>query len=57
MCPYFLARDFLLSANVIVFNYSYMIDPKIANIVSAELQSDSIIIFETAHKKLRAILA
>jgi len=49
MCPYFLARDFLLSANVIVFNYSYMIDPKIANIVSAELQSDSIIIFDECH--------
>jgi DNA excision repair protein ERCC-2 len=37
ICPYFLARRFLLKSNIIVFNYSYMLDPKIANIVSAEL--------------------
>lgn len=37
LCPYFLARRFLLKSNIIVFNYSYMLDPKIANIVSAEL--------------------
>ena len=37
VCPYFLARRFLLKSNIIVFNYSYMLDPKIANIVSAEL--------------------
>jgi DNA excision repair protein ERCC-2 len=37
ICPYFLARRFLLKANVIVYNYSYMLDPKISNIVSAEL--------------------
>jgi len=34
MCPYFLARHFLLQANVIVYNYSYMLDPKISNLVS-----------------------
>ena len=37
ICPYFLARRFLLKADVIVYNYSYMIDPKIANIVSRQL--------------------
>ena len=37
MCPYFLARKFLLQANIIVYNYSYMLDPKIANLVSSEL--------------------
>ena len=37
ICPYFLARRFLLKADVIVYNYSYMIDPKIANVVSSEL--------------------
>ena len=49
VCPYFLARRFLLKSNIIVFNYSYMLDPKIANIVSAELQRDSIIIFDECH--------
>lgn len=37
MCPYFLARHYLLQANVIVYSYSYMLDPKIANLVSKEL--------------------
>ena len=37
MCPYFVARHFLLQANVIVYNYSYMLDPKISNMVSKEL--------------------
>lgn len=37
MCPYFLSRQFLLQANVIVYNYAYMLDPKISNLVSKEL--------------------
>lgn len=49
ICPYFLARRYLLKSNVIVYNYSYMLDPKISNIVSAELQQDSIIIFDECH--------
>ena len=34
MCPYFLARQFLLHSNIIVFSYSYMLDPKIVNLVT-----------------------
>ena len=49
ICPYFMARRFLTKANVIVYNYSYMLDPKIANIVSTELQKDSIVIFDECH--------
>lgn len=37
VCPYFLARHFLLQSNIIVYNYSYMLDPKISNMVSKEL--------------------
>ena len=37
MCPYFMARRFLISADVIVYNYNYLLDPKIANLVSSEL--------------------
>jgi DNA excision repair protein ERCC-2 len=37
MCPYFLARHFLIQSNIIVYNYAYMIDPKISNLVSSEL--------------------
>ena len=49
ICPYFLARRFLLKADVIVYNYSYMIDPKIANVVSSELQKDCIVVFDECH--------
>jgi DNA excision repair protein ERCC-2 len=49
MCPYFLARHFLLQSNVIVYNYSYMLDPKISNLVSKELQKDCIVVFDECH--------
>ena len=49
MCPYFLARHFLLQANVIVYNYSYMLDPKISNLVTKELQKDCIVVFDECH--------
>lgn len=49
MCPYFLARHFLLQANIIVYNYSYMLDPKISNLVSKELQKDCIVVFDECH--------
>ena len=49
MCPYFLARRFLLQANVIVYNYAYMLDPKISNLVSKELQKDCVVVFDECH--------
>ena len=49
MCPYFLARHFLLQANIIVYNYAYMLDPKISNLVSKELQKECIIVFDECH--------
>ena len=49
MCPYFLARKFLIRANIIVYNYAYLLDPKIANLVSSELQKDCIIVFDECH--------
>ena len=49
MCPYFLARQFLLHSNVIVYSYSYMLDPKIANLVSAGLQSNCVVVFDECH--------
>lgn len=29
-CPYFLARHMLTFANVVVYNYQYMLDPKVS---------------------------
>lgn len=48
-CPYFLARHAITFANVVVFNYQYMLDPKIANLVSREMEDKSIVIFDEAH--------
>ena len=33
-CPYFLTRHMLSVADVVVYNYQYMLDPKVASLVS-----------------------
>ena len=36
-CPYFLARWAIGQANIVVYSYHYLLDPKIADVVSKEL--------------------
>lgn len=48
-CPYFMARHVLSFANVVVYNYQYMLSPKIAHLVSRELEDKSIVVFDEAH--------
>lgn len=48
-CPYFLTRQLLSYANVIVFNYQYMLDPKVSGMVSRELDARSVVVFDEAH--------
>ncbi|GAB6021689.1 General transcription and DNA repair factor IIH helicase subunit XPD [Chamberlinius hualienensis] len=48
-CPYFLARYAILHANVVVYSYHYLLDPKIADVVSKELSKDSVVVFDEAH--------
>jgi DNA excision repair protein ERCC-2 len=48
-CPYYLTRRAINHASVLVFNYQYMLDPKVAKMVSKELESESIIVFDEAH--------
>lgn len=48
-CPYFMARHLLHHASIIVYNYQYMLDPKVANLVSRELEAESIVVFDEAH--------
>jgi DNA excision repair protein ERCC-2 len=48
-CPYYLTRKAINHASVLVFNYQYMLDPKVAKMVSKELESESIIVFDEAH--------
>lgn len=48
-CPYYMVRHLLSYANIIVFNYQYMLDPRIAALVSRELDSNSVVVFDEAH--------
>lgn len=48
-CPYFMTRHLIHHASILVYNYQYMLDPKVANIVSKELEAESIVVFDEAH--------
>eukprot|EP00213_Chloropicon_mariensis_P001992 CAMPEP_0197480652 /NCGR_PEP_ID=MMETSP1309-20131121/42434_1 /TAXON_ID=464262 /ORGANISM="Genus nov. species nov., Strain RCC998" /LENGTH=738 /DNA_ID=CAMNT_0043022669 /DNA_START=139 /DNA_END=2351 /DNA_ORIENTATION=+ len=48
-CPYFLARHMISYANVIVYNYQYMLDPKVSQLVSKELERECVVVFDEAH--------
>lgn len=49
ICPYFLTRSIIKFADVVVFNYQYMLDPKVSKMVAEELTSNSIVVFDEAH--------
>lgn len=49
ICPYYLVRKGLDICDCVIYTYNYLIDPKIYGIVSKDLKSDSIIIFDEAH--------
>jgi DNA excision repair protein ERCC-2 len=48
-CPYFMTRHILNRANIVVYNYQYMLDPKVSGLVSRELEKESIVVFDEAH--------
>ena len=48
-CPYFLARHMIGVANVVVYNYQYLLDPKVAGMVSKELERECVVVFDEAH--------
>eukprot|EP01039_Chlorochromonas_danica_P002251 gene2251-2465_t len=48
-CPYFLTRYLINHANILVYNYQYMLDPKVSNLISRELEAESIVVFDEAH--------
>lgn len=49
LCPYFLARKMMSRADVIIYSYYYLLDPKVASLVSRELPRDAIVVFDEAH--------
>jgi DNA excision repair protein ERCC-2 len=48
-CPYFLARHMIAFANVVVFSYQYLIDPKVSAMISREMERECIVVFDEAH--------
>jgi len=48
-CPYFYARWAIQQANIIVYSYHYLLDPKIAQVVSKELPRNAVVVFDEAH--------
>jgi DNA excision repair protein ERCC-2 len=49
ICPYFFTRKIISFANVIIYSYHYLLDPKVAEQVSKELSKNSIVVFDEAH--------
>ncbi|KAG7393803.1 General transcription and DNA repair factor IIH helicase subunit XPD [Phytophthora boehmeriae] len=48
-CPYFLTRYVVTFADVVVYNYQYMLDPKVSTLVSRSFEKESIVVFDEAH--------
>ncbi|KAJ3190371.1 hypothetical protein HDU85_000667 [Gaertneriomyces sp. JEL0708] len=48
-CPYYLSRRLLNFANVVIYSYHYLLDPKVAEMVSREFGKDCIVVFDEAH--------
>ncbi|KAK7882003.1 hypothetical protein WMY93_028177 [Mugilogobius chulae] len=44
-----MARYAILHANIVVYSYHYLLDPKIADLVSKELAKKSVVVFDEAH--------
>ena len=49
MCPYFAAREGLNMADIVIYSYNYLLDPKIASTVSSQLPRNSVVVFDEAH--------
>jgi DNA excision repair protein ERCC-2 len=45
-CPYFTARHMVGLANIVVFSYHYLIDPRVSSIVSSHLTAETIVVFD-----------
>jgi DNA excision repair protein ERCC-2 len=49
ICPYFLVRQLISVADIVVYNYQYLIDPKISGLVSKDVSKDAIVVFDEGH--------
>lgn len=50
-CAYYTAREAIKEADIIVFNYLYLLDPQISSsmVKTFAKQKDSIVVFDEAH--------
>jgi DNA excision repair protein ERCC-2 len=49
ICPYFFVRRSIPLCDCIIYTYNYLIDPRIQAVISRELGSECVIIFDEAH--------
>ncbi|TRY70725.1 hypothetical protein TCAL_01186 [Tigriopus californicus] len=49
VCPYFFARTAIAQANIVIYSYHYVLDPKIAELVSKDLPKNAVVVFDEAH--------
>ena len=46
---FLLFRWAIQQANIVVYSYHYLLDPKIADIVSKEMPRNAVVVFDEAH--------
>ncbi|CAD5223694.1 unnamed protein product [Bursaphelenchus okinawaensis] len=49
LCPYFVARKAVAQAQIVIYSYHYVLDPKIAELISRDLSPKSCVVFDEAH--------
>ncbi|XGW18812.1 hypothetical protein V3C99_002981, partial [Haemonchus contortus] len=49
ICPYFVAREAIRKAQIVVYSYHYILDPKIAELISKDFSRRSCVVFDEAH--------
>ncbi|KAL7419708.1 TFIIH/NER complex ATP-dependent 5'-3' DNA helicase subunit [Cryptotrichosporon argae] len=49
VCPYFTIRRMLPYVDIVIYSFHYLLDPKVAEQVSAEMSKESIVVFDEAH--------
>ncbi|PAV60069.1 hypothetical protein WR25_19555 [Diploscapter pachys] len=49
ICPYFVARYAVNTASIVVYSYHYILDPKIAELISKDFTRKTCVVFDEAH--------
>jgi DNA excision repair protein ERCC-2 len=48
-CPYYLARRLVMKANIVVYNYLYLLDPAVSSMLAKEHKRETVVVFDEAH--------